>query len=164
MSNSIKRVNFCVKYSDISAIQSATAELELAVQSGAISSDNILYKFFSNPENINRIASIEPSAELTEEELVGFNSFSEAAQERIKNALNKYVSAGNFVNRETISRIVAKATESDDVVWNNLEPKDQTSREKAAAAWITINTSVDGTSIFVSKKGRGNGTSLRVPV
>ena len=150
-----KRVGIFARHATRQAFYDAAEEMETAREQGAISKDNVFYKWVTSPETLAALDALEPN-DVAEPQL-GFGHWDEATQAKVKSVLNKRVSAGDYTKAETIAAYIAGASVPD---YRTLDEAIQENHKAECLAWVRANTADDG--IFLAKKGRGGGTTLRV--
>jgi hypothetical protein len=150
-----KRVGIFARHATRQAFYDAAEELQTAVEKGAISKDNVFYKWVTSPETLSSLDDLQPN-DVAEPQL-GFGHWTDEVQAKVKAVLNKRVSAGDYTKAETIAAYIAGASVPD---YRTLDEAIQENHKAECLAWVRANTADDG--IFLAKKGRGGGTTLRV--
>ena len=159
-SKSIYRINLSCTYAQASAFIESINQLQALVAQGLLSKDNVFVKW-GDPNTKSKIESIVPGNALTEDELLGYDSYSKESAEKIKKALNKHCASGKYQNRQIVAAYVAQASVPD---YNTFDIEIQENHKKAALTWVDANccNKEDSTKIFVSRKGVNGGICLRV--
>ena len=149
------RVAVSVKFNDSAAFNAAIEEISTLVEEGKISKENWLYVQFSKPEFLASVDALVPRAEGEEEDLAGLSYFGEK-QEQVRTLLMKKVSPDAFMATDLLAAHLGRILNPTETDIEKIQ-----SNSAKAKEWIKANSSADGDTLLVSKKGRNSGVSLR---